>query len=73
MVTEKLTFEEWFKQGHESLIKLFCEFITEEKVYDITLDQFARFMYTQTTHGFDLNEEAWSREAVDVYTANGGS
>ena len=54
MVTEKLTFEEWFKQGHESLINLFCDFIKEEKVYDITLDQFTRFMYTQTTHGFDL-------------------
>jgi len=73
MVTEKLTFEEWFKQGHESLINLFCDFIKEEKVYDITLDQFTRFMYTQTHHGFHLNNEAWGKEAVDVHTANGGS
>lgn len=52
MVTEKLTFEEWFKQGHESLINLFCDFIKEEKARTVDLEQFARFLYTQTTHGY---------------------
>lgn len=51
MVTEKLTFEEWFKQGHESLINLFCDFIKEEKARTVDLEQFARFMWTQTMHG----------------------
>jgi hypothetical protein len=57
MKTAKLTFEEWFKQGQDSLINLFCEFISEEKASGITLEQFARFMFTQTTHSITSEYE----------------
>ena len=45
-----MKFDKWFKHNHNTLIDLFCDFIKEEKVYDVTLDQFTRFMYTQTKH-----------------------
>lgn len=62
MKTAKLTFEEWFKQGQDSLINLFCEFIRGEKASGITLEQFARFMFTQTTHGITSEHENVSPE-----------
>ena len=43
-----LDFETWFKKEHNNLIDLFCDFIKESKVYDVTLDQFTRFLYMQT-------------------------
>ena len=45
-----MKFEKWFEKNHNNLIELFCDFIKEEKVYDVNLDQFTRYMYTQTTH-----------------------
>tara|TARA_Y100001973_G_C5199976_1_gene336876 strand:- start:1430 stop:1615 length:186 start_codon:yes stop_codon:yes gene_type:complete len=45
---EVLSFEDWFKKEHNNLIDLFCSFIKESKVYDVTLDQFTQFLYQQT-------------------------
>ena len=45
-----MKFEKWFKENHNTLIDLFCDFIKEEKVYDVNLDEFTQYMYTQTSH-----------------------
>ena len=53
-----LSFETWFKKEHNNLIELFCEFIKESKVYDVTLDQFTRFLYKQTTN-YNKGDHIW--------------
>ena len=45
-----MSFQEWFKENHNTLIDLVCDFIKEEKVYDVNLDEFTQYMYTQTSH-----------------------
>lgn len=45
-----MEFKEWHKENHNVLIDLFCDFIKEEKVYDVNLDEFTQYMYTQTSH-----------------------
>ncbi|MAH50230.1 hypothetical protein CMI37_30700 [Candidatus Pacearchaeota archaeon] len=45
-----LSFEQWFEEQNENLIELFCSFIKETKVYDCTLDDFVRYLYTETIH-----------------------